>query len=845
MRPQLLRWESGCHATISVCQRSNYTRQNYMRLGRVGFILLAIYFVFIGGSAYYNFIFQIKILHHIVVAILAAIWLIGRVRRGIGFPRTPLNTPILGAVAVWIISAAVSIDPRIAFENLWFSLTHVIFFFVLVDLFQRRKERLVMEALFMVCAVVILLSGIELASWYFGLGIIPGTGIGWADVIGAGALLPLQIIRLSLAMNISTLLAGFVAPLVTVTAAWALTARRRDYRIALWLLAGALLIVLVLTFSRGGLLSILTAVGVCGILRLQQMRRIAGQKYPVRLIAGAAVFAGLVAISLYTILSITQARSANTGDAGRLDMWQSAAEMTRDRLITGVGPGLYGQAFRSYRDPTIVQDKLASAHNAYLNTAAETGIIGLAVSLWLAVTCARAWYRNWRGEQWPGRRLRLEAALAALLGIGVHSLVDVFTVTPIVLVVLLLAAYCITERTPATLQSQSEGKKRYSVAMPIIALIALLGYGLWFFQLDRAQSRYMNSLRDSETALTSAREAANLDPTLKLYPLQVDYLTAQATLEDANPDLDTAAQAYQHALELEPTWDVGWINLAAIELRRGDQTGALTHLDRARQINTHNLASLHWAELAEELQAAPDEEIVDAYLAAIQSTGYLPLSSYWWETKLRRAAVEAYIVDAPLDNQYRILTAHDPEHAQQLVPETPITTPEYWVAGEYALTVEQDAQKAQEYFTQAIELAPTIGDYYASRARATLETAPSAARRDLDLASLLGTFAEYPNAIRAKMANSQEEANRLRANALPPKTILQEFAGVLYGRPAQFDVFTQMQAVGPGRAAMQPWYELAENYETGGDRGSAIRVYQAILEYAPDEQGAREKLQHF
>ncbi len=810
-----------------------------MRLSRLAFILLAIYFVFIGGSAYYDLIFPIRLFHHLLVTILLAVWLIGRIRRGAGFPKTPLNLPILGAVIVWIVTAAASIDPRMAFENLWFPLTHVVLFFVLVDLFQRRRGRLVMETTFMIGALVMVVTGLELASWYFGLGIIPNTQIGWISVIGPGAWLPLEPLRVSLAMNISTLLAGFVAPLVILAGAWALSARR-NYRVVLWLLAGGLLLVLILTFSRGGLLSILTAVGLFGFLRLLQMPRV-DRRFPVRALAGVLVFIGVAAVSFYTILSITQTRSVNTGDVGRLDMWQSAAEMTGDRLLTGVGPGLFGRAFRTYRDPTIAQDKLASAHNAYLNTTAETGLPGIVVSLWLAATFGLAWYRNWRTEKSAGQKLRLEAALAALLGLAVHSLVDVFTITPIVLLILVLVAYCVTGRENGAGSIHIE-KRRYRIIAPIVALFITIGYGVWLFHLDRAQSRYMNSFGDADNALTNAQEAVDLDPSLNLYPLQVTFLTGQEALRSTNPDWEQAAQSYEHSLELEPTWDTGWINLAAIKLRQGDNQAALDYLDHARQIKVTNLASLQWAVLAEKMNAASENTIIDAYLTAIKSTVVLPLSDFWWATDLRRAAIEQFLTDSPIDEQYRILAVHDPERARTLVSPTPSTAAEWWVAGEYALSAKNDREQAISDFSEAIQHAVTNGDYYASRARAERESDPEAAQRDLNIATLLGTLSEYPNAIRAEMAATPDEANQLRANALPPKGVREEFAAVLYGRPAQFDVFPEMRGVGPGRTVMQPWYAIADFRVANGDMEGAVRAYRAILDYAPDEQEAQEKL---
>ena len=148
-------------------------------------------------------------------------------------------------------------------------------------------------------------------------------------------------------------------------------------------------------------------------------------------------------------------------------------------------------------------------------------------------------------------------------------------------------------------------------------------------------------------------------------------------------------------------------------------------------------------------------------------------------------------------------------------------------------------------FTHAIQRSPLTGDYYVSRARAEVTIDAAAAQRDLNLAQLLGTLYEYPNEVRAQLASSPDEIFELRATALPPYQVLQEFASVLYGRAAIFDVFPQMRRIGPGRAAMQPWYEIAEQRLASGDTDGAIRAYWAILEYAPDEQEAREQLEQF
>ncbi|MCB9451972.1 MAG: O-antigen ligase family protein [Anaerolineaceae bacterium] len=804
------------------------------RFGRIGFIFLAIYLVFIGGSAYYTLLFPVRVLHHILLTVLLALWLFGRLRRGQSLPVTPLNLPLLAVVAVWLVSVLASADVRMSFENLWFQLVHVLIFFVLVDMIQHGRQRLLLETQFMLGAAVIFLSGLELASWYFGLGILPGTQLGWASVAGAPLVLP----RLSLAMNISTLLAGYLVPLIILTGGWALTVRRRDYQAVLGILAGLLLIILLLTGSRGGMIGIVAGTGAFIALRLSQSGRLTA-RLSGRVIIGTAMFAGVVLVALFLIWSVSDSGTRDFGDAGRVDMWRSAIAMTSDHPLTGVGATLFGRAFRDYRDPALVQDKLVSAHNVYLNTAAENGLPGILVSLWLGLTFVGAWW-HLRQAAGGGYQLRLDTTFAGLAGMGIHSLVDVFTITPIVLLMLLLVAYSITR--PGSRLDNPPQTPRW---ITVMALLVVLGYGVWLIQLDRAQSVYQNSLSNTETALTDAIEAAQLDPALNLYTLQIAYLTGQDALTSSNPDIETAIAAYETALEREPTWDTGWINLAVLALQQGNATHALEYLDTARQINYFNTANLYWAVLAETNHAAPDDEIIAAYQSAItrRANRFLPLADFWRATPLRQAALEAYIADdLPLDLQYRVLSTFDAERATALVSAAPQTAAEWWVAGEYTLTVENDPAAAIQYFSQAIALRPTYGDYYVSRARAELHTDPASAWQDLDIATLLTTADEYPNAVRADLANIPEDIFMYRANALPPRQVRQEFAATLYGRTAQFDVYPGMRPVGPGRVAMQPWYAVAEERLASGDREGAITAYRAILDYAPDEQEAREAL---
>lgn len=755
-----------------------------MRLQRLLLILTAFYFVFIGGSAYFTLIPAVRFFHHAFVTLLLGGWLVLRVRKGL--PQTPLNLPLFAVFGVWFASAIVSLDPRMAVENLWFPVTHVMIFFMLADLFQRGREKLVVETQLILAALVIFITAIELGSWYFGWGIIPNTEIGWAQV----RIIPLEALRVSLAMNISTLLAGYAAPLVMLTAAAALTVRQKSLRTVLWGMAALLLGILILTFSRGGWLSFAVAFSFFVIVRLTQWKAFS-QRIPVRALIGVALVGFIGVLVAFIVFTVSQDR--RSGDEGRVDMWLGAVLITRDYPILGVGPGLYGRAFREYRDVSIARDKLASAHNAYLNTAAETGIIGVIVSLWLLVIIMRSWWQRWKAAEARQEKIRLEAALAALIGLGVHSLVDAFTVTPIVLLMLGIVAYIVTPRRRGDEIAPQPLIRR----LPVFALLLIvIGYGVWFLiQVDPAYGRYLNSFRgDFETRLAEAKAAEGLDPSLKLYALQTAYLQGFQT--ETSEQLDRAVEGYQAALLLEPTWDTGWMNLGALYLRQGNAQSALNAFTEAQRINPLTFSALNRARVAEADDLLPRTPIVTAYSQAVANemfNGRLPLAAYWTETPMRTAALEQYLQTEPLEVQYRVYAIHNPERAAALVPQQPMTAEAWWIVGEHALNAEGDIAKAEAAFTQAIAIDIRNGDYYVARARARLDINPAGAGNDLDYAYLLGTTYENLYAVKAQLAAAPEEAEELLRRGQPIILTGQEFAAVLFGgRASIFEVMPEL-----------------------------------------------------
>ncbi|HUM72229.1 MAG TPA: O-antigen ligase family protein, partial [Chloroflexota bacterium] len=113
---------------------------------------------------------------------------------------------------------------------------------------------------------------------------------------------------------------------------------------------------------------------------------------------------------------------ANYAVLERLAHWQAALDMARDNLWLGVGFGNYEPVYDTY---ALINwpYPLGHAHNYYLNTLAETGVLGLAtyVLLWTAVFFQTI--RQLRQLEWPMRGIAL-GLLGAWTAVTVHHLVD-------------------------------------------------------------------------------------------------------------------------------------------------------------------------------------------------------------------------------------------------------------------------------------------------------------------------------------------------------------------------------------------------------------------------------------
>lgn len=186
-----------------------------------------------------------------------------------------------------------------------------------------------------------------------------------------------------------------------------MTASRAARRgLARWLglaviLGGAsaiMLLGILISFSRGAWLGVAAGLGISGLLALRSRIVIAAAIAPAALLV---LTLGLVTVAPSTLTG----RLASIGDEARpfdaasipitpdnfavverMAHWQAGWHMFEDHPLTGVGVGNFNARYPDYFVRTEFRYSQGHAHNYYIHTLAETGIIGLFVYLTLAVS---------------------------------------------------------------------------------------------------------------------------------------------------------------------------------------------------------------------------------------------------------------------------------------------------------------------------------------------------------------------------------------------------------------------------------------------------------------------------
>jgi O-antigen ligase len=191
--------------------------------------------------------------------------------------------------------------------------------------------------------------------------------------------------------------------------------------LALWALTASGLAV-VFSFSRGGFLAMLAALGAMGILHPPKPRAVL-----ITMVVLVILFPFIPSTYTERIMTISEflpgsaPQNVPPGEAsyrGRISELMVGLMMFRDHPVLGVGYDNYPVHYQEYSrqlglDPRTEQ---RSAHNLYIEVAAETGLLGILTFMMLLFVTLRGVWRSWRALYEAG--MKKSADMVAAFGVG-------------------------------------------------------------------------------------------------------------------------------------------------------------------------------------------------------------------------------------------------------------------------------------------------------------------------------------------------------------------------------------------------------------------------------------------
>lgn len=426
---------------------------------------------------------------------------------------------------------------------------------------------------------------------------------------------------------------------------------RKDALGGAWPVPAALFLLcsfgLITTSSRMGILAAGFGLLLFALLVLAQRRRVT----PVQivLVSGVLILAGVGAAFAVPTLRL-RIMAALSGAEGfslgfRVASWEAALRIFGAHPIAGIGIGTFGSIVTKYSDAGFVQE----AHNHLAQTAAETGIGGLAglvalLAVWFAaVGRGLRQARGAQGDSGGGtaRPLFLAAALAGVAASTAHALVDFdwsIPATGWVLWALLgagLGAASATRLVPARPRWEGAGAALLALAL---LLAILIGQGA--LHTDRAEAASEASTRPSQypedarhytqEAVDEWRAALNFDPWASDVHRNLGRTLGALGMVslDGKPDKEMLQEAVQHlvaATRLAPTTAINYYHLGLLQMRTGDTGQAISSFEQALYWDPHNTFSLRQLGSINENTHFEETLRIAGKLVAIEHSAYARL----------------------------------------------------------------------------------------------------------------------------------------------------------------------------------------------------------------------------
>lgn len=592
-------------------------------LAWLGILLLVLWLTFVGGAWAGIYLVRLRVVSLVLIVLVLATWAVIAWRRPDWRPSSAIWPAFAIALAAFAASTVFSRNPRISVEYLaWAVLLTGLYLLcrrLLADDFFR--PRLMGLSIALCAAISVLYIAVCVGHW-----------VSWWSLVGHFAVPPLRPLAESLTLGnpsaVMTLSVLLLAPAVAHLG-FATPARRATVAVLVVL---ALLVTL-LSGSRSGWLGLAIGVAITAIAWLVATEHRAAVR---RTLAGrtarltvAGVLVSLAACAVVFGPRILT-RAAAGGEDQRASFYAVAIRMAGDSPIVGSGPGMWVAQRIAYTQPSEVDYYIPHAHDIYLQTLAEFGIVGVAAGL-IAVGCLLWLVRNAIRDADPTRRRYGWAVLFATAYFGAHQLLDFYPNLPAVLFAYALPIAWLDATSPRPIGRAILGAGARRLAAPalataVVASIVVLG---WSESSALQQGDAVAAANEGNwsMALAPATAAVAADPAMPANQFTLGIVAAR------NGDLATATTAFRAAAAADSLPE-SWLNLAALDLASGNSTAARADLDAALRLGEQQpIVQFDAGWLYEQLGDWTNAE--RAYTTSIEAFPSLAGDPFWTATQDR------------------------------------------------------------------------------------------------------------------------------------------------------------------------------------------------------------------
>ena len=519
--------------------------------------------------------------------------------RGVAWPRTRIDLPILVLLVALAVATLTAQNHGLAIRALSASLAYVLFLPVALLALRLRPGWVVWSVVTPTLALGVGALAILLwhrAQWWFvgGPGLIPPVRIGHeATAFGSVAVPPFVLVCL--------------VPLILLLPG----GRQRTWLLAILALTG--LPLTLLSGSRSAWVTFVVAGLILAVPAVRRLRMPARwRRRELTIAAGTLVAAALglafIAPRLTSISSLVY----------RGFLWQDTIAAWSTSPVLGIGPGTMPYARQAAAGALTFPVRQPHSHNIPLGLLGDAGLVGLAAGVavfaaFVVVARPRA------GATWAGR-----AAYAILIGLAVGFLFEDLTFLPgLDLLVILLAAVALADAGAVRWAVPAISRARALVA-PVaggVALLVVLVLG------DAAAVAYRNGIdaagdRDWSDASLALQRSVALDP---WHPAGTKSLAVAAAWAG---DLGLARASAERAVALNPGDGASWTNLALLCLEAGDASCARDAAGQA--VDRATLSGREFINAAFVRDALGDTRDADAaYVYSLLTNPWTSLTTTW------------------------------------------------------------------------------------------------------------------------------------------------------------------------------------------------------------------------